>query len=135
METNPELGMHSNTKSSIRRMEAFFGSGTICVSPLLMKTKEQMVTMQQMKDALAKLVGSKFPLKITLVTGDEIIRYLRGFADAQRNVLLISENAYTLAMKIIEVREIATVEFASPEDPDEWRVLRAKWLNRPFRVL
>ncbi len=116
-------------------MEAFFGSGTICVSPLLMTTKEQMVTMQQMKDALAKLVGSKFPLKITLVTGDEIIRYLRGFADAQRNVLLISENAYTLAMKIIEVREIATVEFASPEDPDEWRVLRAKWLNRPFRVL
>ena len=51
----------------------------------------EVVTIQQMKDTLAKEAGSKFPLKITLKNGEVIIRYVRGFADQQSNILLISD--------------------------------------------
>lgn len=86
-----------------------------------------MVTVQQMKDALIKMIGSKFPLKITLSNGDVMVRYIRGFADQQTNILLISENAYTLALRIVEVKEIRTLEFGEENSGGEWKVLHAKW--------
>lgn len=88
-----------------------------------------MVTIPQMKDALTRIAGSKLPMKITLSNGEVMVRYVRGFADAQRNVVLVSENAHTLALKIVEVKDILKAEFGAENTDGEWQVLRAKWLR------
>ena len=85
--------------------------------------------------ALTKEVGSKFPVKITKSDGEELVRYIRGFADAQANILLISETSYSLALKIIEVKEIRKLEYASENSSGKWKVLRAKWMKKPTRPL
>jgi len=90
--------------------------------------KEQIVSLKQMREALAKEVGSKFPLKITRSDGEVNVRYVRGFADQQNNILLISESSYSLAMKILEIKDIRTLEYA-PENPErQWKTLHAKEL-------
>ena len=83
--------------------------------------------MKHMKEALAKEVGSKFPLKITLTNGEEMVRYVRGFADTQSNILLISESSFSLALKILEVKEIQTIEYGTENSGGVWRILHAKW--------
>lgn len=85
----------------------------------------QVVTIQQMKDTLAKEAGSKFPLKITLKNGEVIIRYVRGFADQQSNILLISDNPYSLAMRILEIKDIRMLQFANENTDGQWRTLQA----------
>lgn len=82
-----------------------------------------------MKSALAKLVGSKFPVKITPRDGETIIRYVRGFADQQSDVLLISETSFSMALKIIEVVNIKKLEFATDGTDGTWQVLLAKWIK------
>lgn len=109
--------------------ERLFSNGTYYARGGYMQ-KELMVTLQQMKDALAKQVSSRFPVKISLGTGEVIVRYIRGFADQQANILLISENSRSLAMKILEVKEIATLEFGSENSNAEWSILRAKWSHK-----
>ena len=94
-----------------------------------MKHKE-MVSLQQMKEALGRKIGSKFPVKITTVGGEPMIRYIRGFADTNNNILLVAENAHTLALKILEVREICRLEFAHEHSQSEWKTLGAKWLDK-----
>lgn len=89
-------------------------------------TQELTVSLQQMKDALAKNIGSRFPLKITVASGEVLVRYIRGFADHKSNIVLISENAHTLALRILEVKEIRRLEFAVENSDAEWKVLRAK---------
>lgn len=96
---------------------------------------EQTVSLQQMKDALAKEAGSKFPLKITPTNGEVMVRYVRGFADQKSNILLISENAYSLALKIIEVKDILKLEYARPNSDGVWKVLHAKWLKKPMKPM
>lgn len=79
-----------------------------------------------MKDALAREVGSRFPVKITLKNGDVMVRYIRGFADQQSNILLISENAFNLALRILEIKDIKTLEYAPEHSTESWKVLHAK---------
>lgn len=86
----------------------------------------EVVTIQQMKDTLAKEAGSKFPLKITLKSGQVIIRYVRGFADQQSNILLISENPYSLAMRILEIKDILVLQFANENTDGHWKTLQAR---------
>lgn len=86
-----------------------------------------------MKEAVGKLTGSKFPVKLVLLNGEAIIRYIRGFADQQSSVVLISETSYSLAMKIIEVREIAALEFGK-ENNGGWIRLTAKWSQKSERI-
>ncbi len=94
--------------------------------------KEQMVTISQMKERLAEITGSSFLVKFTLRNGSTIDRYLRGFADQQRNIILISENAYTLALEILEVKDIQTAEFGGNSSGLEHTKLR---LSSGFRAL
>jgi len=96
---------------------------------------EQTVSLQQMKDALAKEAGSKFPLKITPKDGEVMVRYIRGFADQKSNILLISENAYSLALKIIEVKDILKLEYAGPNSDGVWKVLHSKWLKKTMKPM
>jgi hypothetical protein len=92
-----------------------------------MEQKVQTTSMQQMREALTKEIGSKFPIKITQINGEEMVRYVRGFADAQNNILLISESSFSLALKILELKEIQTIEFGQENSGGVWKVLRAKW--------
>ena len=87
-----------------------------------------------MKDALAKKVGSKFPVKMTSANGEEMVRYIRGFADQQTNVVLISETAYSLALKILEVKDIRKLEYAE-DRMGSWKILYAKWINKPAKPM
>jgi hypothetical protein len=96
--------------------------------------EHQKVTIQQMKEALAKEVGSKFPLKMTTSDGVEIVRYIRGFADQQNNIALISETSYSMALKILEVRDIRKLEYAENAEGN-WKVLYARWMNKPAKPL
>ena len=97
--------------------------------------QEVRVTIQEMKDALTSKMGSKFPIKITRKDGEVIVRYMRGFADQQTNIVLISETSYSLALKIIEVKDIRTLEFASENSDGTWNILHAKWLKKPSRLM
>lgn len=83
-----------------------------------------------MKDALRKETGSKFPLKITLANGEVMVRYVRGFADQKSNILLISETFHSLALKIVEVKDIRSLEYASENAEGSWKVLRAGWRKK-----
>ena len=97
--------------------------------------KHQVVNIAQMKEILLRNIGSKFPFKITLDSGEQLIRYLRGFADASNNIVLTSETSYSLAMKIVEVKDIRVLEFASEDGSGNWTTLHAKWLKRPSNPL
>lgn len=83
-----------------------------------------------MKEALAKRVGSKFPIKITTRGGEVIVPYIRGFADQQTNIVLISETSYSLALQILEVKDIRTMECASENSDGVWKILQAKWFKK-----
>src|SRR5688572_9285766 len=96
-------------------------------------TQEQIVSLPQMKEALAKHARSRFPVRITVAAGEIKVLYIRGFADAQRNVLLVSENAHTLALGIMEVKEINTLEFSQHSRDPEWKILRAGWQAKAIR--
>jgi hypothetical protein len=85
------------------------------------------VNKQQMKSTLEKLVGSKFPAKFTLINGDVLVRYIRGYADQQTNILLVSETSYSLAMQILEVKDIAILEYGQSASGGQWVTLHAKW--------
>ena len=88
-----------------------------------------------MTTVLAKVAGSKFPVKITSREGEEMVRYIRGFADASANIVLISETSYSLALKIIEVKDIRKLEYAAQNPEGEWKVFHAKWMKKITRPL
>ncbi len=79
-----------------------------------------------MKETLAREVDSRFPVKITRKDGEVMVRYFRGFADAQNNILLISENAFTLGLRILEIKDIRTLEYAKENTDGQWRVLHVR---------
>ena len=92
----------------------------------------QTVSLQQMKEALTSVAGSKFPVTITTADGEIAARYVRGFADARNNVVLVSETSYSLALKILQVKDIAALEYSLElKEGTTLRALRAKWLSKP----
>lgn len=97
--------------------------------------KEHFVTISQMKERLAEIAGSNFSITFTLRNGSALDRYLRGFADQQRNIVLISENAHTLALEILEIKDIQTVEFGGSDSDIERTRLRVSSGFRSLRNL
>jgi hypothetical protein len=91
------------------------------------------VSIEQMKGALAKIVGSGLPVKITLMNGEVLVRHVRGFADPQENIIFMSETSYSLAMRVLEIKDIAVLEYA--EGAGEWKALRARWANKNIKPL
>lgn len=83
-----------------------------------------------MKEVLATQVGTKYPLKITRKEGEVTVCYFRGFADQQSNIVLVSENSYSLAMKIVELKDIRSLEYVPENTQGRPRVLQAKWLTK-----
>jgi len=95
--------------------------------------KEKSITLKEMKDVVMALVGSKFPVRITTSEGAEMIRYIRGFADAEGDIVLLSDTSFSLAMKILEIKEIASLEF-SEDDGAPLKKYRAKWIRKKGRL-
>lgn len=91
------------------------------------------VSIEQMKEALTKIVGSGLPVKMTVRDGEVLVRHIRGFADEQRNILFMSETSYSLAMKVLEIKDIMVLEYA--EGAGDWKILRAKWANKNIKPL
>lgn len=71
------------------------------------------VSTKELKVALRQRMGSKYPLQIVKKNEEVITGFIRGFADSKSNVLMISESADSLRMRIVEVDHIITVH--SPE--------------------
>lgn len=93
-----------------------------------MKT-EQKVSIRRMKEALLKEVGKPFPLKITCSGGEMMVVYIRGFADSQTNILMISKTPYSIGLRILEIKDISMVEYLRPDKAlGSSEILRAKWL-------
>lgn len=93
-----------------------------------MKT-EQKVSIRRMKEALLKEVGNPFPLKITHTGGEIMVGYIRGFADSQTNILIISKTPYSIGLRILEIKDIFMVEYLGPDKAlGSSEILRAKWL-------
>ena len=88
----------------------------------------QLVSLQQMKDALAAVAGSKYPVRLLERDGTTTVRFVRGFADSQYNVVLVSETSYSLALKILETKDIAELEYAAEHPDSHQRVFKAKWI-------
>lgn len=96
--------------------------------------QENIVSMNQMKEVLGKMAGSRFPVKMTLSSGDVLVRYVRGFADQQSNIVLTSETSYSIAMKITEVKEISILEYAQEKSNGSWVTMHAKWRKKPEKT-
>lgn len=96
--------------------------------------QENIVSMNQMKEALGKMAGSRFPVKMTLSSGDVLVRYVRGFADQQSNIVLTSETSYSIAMKITEVKEISILEYAQEKSNGGWVTMHAKRRKKPEKT-
>ena len=92
--------------------------------------QKKTVSLEQMKEVLARKAGSKFPVKITTINGETLVRYIRGFADAGSNIVLTADNAHTLALRILEVKDICRLEFARDNSDGDWETLVAKWLGK-----
>jgi small nuclear ribonucleoprotein (snRNP)-like protein len=93
---------------------------------------ENIVSIQQMKDALHGEIGGKSALKITLKNSENMTGYIRGFADQQTNIVLISDTYESVGMKILEVRDIRMVEYVKGQSESS-KVLRAKWFSKIAR--
>lgn len=91
------------------------------------------VSIEQMKEALTRIVGSGLPVKMTVKDGEVLVRHIRGFADQQCNILLMSETSYGLAMEVLEIKDIVVLEYA--EAAGNWKVLRARWANKNIKPL
>jgi hypothetical protein len=90
-----------------------------------MKT-EQFVSIKQLKDALQKQMGLNVPVKITKKNGDTSTLFIRGFADPNTNILLISETFGSIGLNILEVKEIRTVHFSEHSNAVGSCILHAK---------
>jgi len=106
---------------------ALFGTGTGNV--VMQSMDYHPVSLEQMKEALTAVAGSKYPVIIVEKNGTRTERYVRGFADGQGNVVLLSDTSYSLAMKILETKDIATLEYAPEHPAVNHRKFRAKWFS------
>jgi hypothetical protein len=79
-----------------------------------------------MKAALSDHVGAPNPLRITNKNGEVMVRFIRGFADNQNNILLLSEKFETTGLKILEVKEIFAVEYFDETKQNFTKMLQAK---------
>ncbi|MFZ6013153.1 MAG: hypothetical protein ACOYXT_22610 [Bacteroidota bacterium] len=90
--------------------------------------REQVLSVEEMKATLLQTVGSEHPLLITKKNKEIMSGFVRGFADLNCNILLISEKVDSLAMRIVEIKNISEVVYPSliSRDSASSRVLRAR---------
>jgi hypothetical protein len=63
-----------------------------------------------MRQRLINCVGSHERFYIKKTNHEVVIKFIRGFADPDRNIILISEQCHSLGMNIIEIKNIEEVQ-------------------------
>jgi hypothetical protein len=63
-----------------------------------------------MRARLINCVGSHEPFFILKNNNEVVVTYVRGFADPDRNIVLISEKSTSLGMNIIEIKNIQEIQ-------------------------
>lgn len=67
-------------------------------------------SIETMRAKLINCVGSAEPFFIRKNNDEVVVTYIRGFADPDRNIVLISEKSTSLGMNIIEIKNILEVQ-------------------------
>ena len=62
-----------------------------------------------MKALLSHCVGSPEPFYIKKKNDEVVVTFIRGFADADQNIVLISEKLTSMGMKFIEIKNIQEI--------------------------
>jgi hypothetical protein len=63
-----------------------------------------------MRARLINCIGSAEPFCIRKKNDEIVITYIRGFADPDRNIVLVSEKFTSLGMNIIEIKNIQEIQ-------------------------
>lgn len=63
-----------------------------------------------MRATLLNCVGSQKPFCIKKRNEETVVTFIRGFADSDRNIVLISEKSHSLGMNIIEIKNIQEIQ-------------------------
>lgn len=64
---------------------------------------------ERIRQGLMNCVGSQEPFCIKTTDNQVVIKFIRGFADPDRNIILISEQSHSLGMNIIDIKKIEEV--------------------------
>lgn len=64
----------------------------------------------KMRDRLINCVGTGEPFCIKKKNNEVVVTFIRGFADPDRNIVLISEKSHSLGMNIIEIKNIEEIQ-------------------------
>ena len=67
-----------------------------------------------MRATLSACVGSKNPFCIKKKDDEVLVTFIRGFADPDRNIVLISEKMHSLGMNILEIKNIQEIAPCTP---------------------
>jgi hypothetical protein len=62
-----------------------------------------------MKALLSHCVGSREPFCIKKKNDEVVVTFIRGFADADQNIVLISEKPTSIGMNFIEIKNIREI--------------------------
>jgi hypothetical protein len=88
---------------------------------------EQVVSIEELRSSLKNSIGSNTSLHIKKKNNELIVGFIRGFADAQCNVITVSEQSDSTSMRIIDIRQITEIEYiAFQETGLNSTILRAK---------
>lgn len=71
--------------------------------------KTSIRNIDDMRAKLISCVGSAEPFSIRKNNNEVVVTYVRGFADADRNIVLISERFTSLGMNFIEIKNILEI--------------------------
>jgi hypothetical protein len=62
-----------------------------------------------MKALLSHCIGSPEPFYIKKKNDEVVVTFIRGFADADQNIVLISEKLTSMGMNFIEIKNIQEI--------------------------
>ncbi len=72
--------------------------------------RETQRNIDTMRARLLNCVGSQEPFYIRKKNDEIVVTFIRGFADPDRNIVLISEKSHSLGMNIIEIKNIQEIK-------------------------
>ena len=65
---------------------------------------------ENLRKRLVSYIGSSEPFCIIKKNEEVIVTFIRGFADPDRNIILISEKSDSLGMNFIEIKNIEEIQ-------------------------
>ena len=74
-----------------------------------MTVKSAQRAADRMRATLSACVGSTEPFCIKKKDEEVLVTFIRGFADPERNIVLISEKKQSLGMNILEIKNIQEI--------------------------